>query len=115
MPIEWPWKRWARERRKHEEDLKWLNGQHRALETGEEIEPPSVLTYALDHQAHHRGRTTIYLRLKGVTPPPEPQHISYAICPVKYGIWHLTLRFTWRYFERDRSSVSSQIVTGPEL
>jgi uncharacterized damage-inducible protein DinB len=32
----------------------------------------TVLTYALDHQAHHRGQTTIYLRLKGVTPPPEP-------------------------------------------
>jgi uncharacterized damage-inducible protein DinB len=32
----------------------------------------TVLTYALDHQAHHRGQTTIYLRLKGLTPPPEP-------------------------------------------
>ncbi len=31
-----------------------------------------ALTTALDHQAHHRGQTTIYLRLKGVTPPPEP-------------------------------------------
>jgi uncharacterized damage-inducible protein DinB len=32
----------------------------------------TVLAYALDHQAHHRGQTTIYLRLKGITPPPEP-------------------------------------------
>jgi uncharacterized damage-inducible protein DinB len=32
-----------------------------------------VLTIALDHQTHHRGQTTLYLRLKGVTPPPEPQ------------------------------------------
>lgn len=32
----------------------------------------TVLTFALDHQTHHRGQTTIYLRLKGVTPPPEP-------------------------------------------
>jgi uncharacterized damage-inducible protein DinB len=32
----------------------------------------TVLTYALDHQTHHRGQTTIYIRLKGVTPPPEP-------------------------------------------
>jgi len=32
----------------------------------------SVLVAALDHQAHHRGQTTIYLRLKGLTPPPEP-------------------------------------------
>jgi uncharacterized damage-inducible protein DinB len=32
----------------------------------------TVLVAALDHQAHHRGQTTIYLRLKGLTPPPEP-------------------------------------------
>ncbi len=32
----------------------------------------TALTIALDHQTHHRGQTTIYLRLKGVTPPPEP-------------------------------------------
>jgi uncharacterized damage-inducible protein DinB len=32
----------------------------------------NVLSIALDHQTHHRGQTTIYLRLKGVTPPPEP-------------------------------------------
>lgn len=31
-----------------------------------------ILTMALDHQTHHRGQTTLYLRLKGVTPPPEP-------------------------------------------
>lgn len=32
----------------------------------------NVYSIALDHQTHHRGQTTIYLRLKGVTPPPEP-------------------------------------------
>lgn len=32
----------------------------------------TILAYALDHQAHHRGQTTIYIRLKGITPPPEP-------------------------------------------
>jgi uncharacterized damage-inducible protein DinB len=32
----------------------------------------NVLAIAMDHQTHHRGQTTIYLRLKGVTPPPEP-------------------------------------------
>jgi uncharacterized damage-inducible protein DinB len=32
----------------------------------------TVIASALDHQAHHRGQTTIYLRLKGLTPPPEP-------------------------------------------
>ncbi len=26
---------------------------------------------AFEHQTHHRGQTTIYLRLKGVTPPSE--------------------------------------------
>jgi uncharacterized damage-inducible protein DinB len=26
---------------------------------------------AFEHQTHHRGQATIYLRLKGVTPPPE--------------------------------------------
>ena len=26
---------------------------------------------AFEHGAHHRGQTTIYLRLKGVTPPQE--------------------------------------------
>jgi uncharacterized damage-inducible protein DinB len=31
-----------------------------------------ILAIALDHQTHHRGQTTVYLRLKGVTPPPEP-------------------------------------------
>ncbi|MEO6150303.1 MAG: DinB family protein [Mucilaginibacter sp.] len=29
------------------------------------------LAKAFEHQTHHRGQTTIYLRLKGVTPPPE--------------------------------------------
>ena len=26
---------------------------------------------AFEHQTHHRGQTTVYLRLKGVTPPQE--------------------------------------------
>ncbi len=26
---------------------------------------------AFEHQTHHRGQTTVYLRLKGVTPPGE--------------------------------------------
>ena len=30
-----------------------------------------LLTKGLEHAAHHRGQTTIYLRLKGVTPPSE--------------------------------------------
>ncbi len=31
----------------------------------------TVFGIALDHQTHHRGQTTLYLRLKAVTPPPE--------------------------------------------
>ncbi len=30
-----------------------------------------ALEKAFEHQTHHRGQTTIYLRLKGVKPPPE--------------------------------------------
>jgi uncharacterized damage-inducible protein DinB len=30
-----------------------------------------ALEKAFEHQTHHRGQTTIYLRLKGVTPPAE--------------------------------------------
>lgn len=30
-----------------------------------------LLTKGLEHQAHHRGQTTIYLRMKGITPPSE--------------------------------------------
>lgn len=31
-----------------------------------------VIRNGFEHQTHHRGQTTIYLRMKGVTPPPEP-------------------------------------------
>lgn len=30
-----------------------------------------ALSKAFEHQAHHRGQTTVYLRLAGVTPPQE--------------------------------------------
>ncbi len=30
-----------------------------------------LLAKALEHHAHHRGQTTVYLRLKGITPPSE--------------------------------------------
>jgi uncharacterized damage-inducible protein DinB len=30
-----------------------------------------ILAKAFEHQTHHRGQTTVYLRLKGVTPPGE--------------------------------------------
>jgi uncharacterized damage-inducible protein DinB len=31
----------------------------------------ALLAASFEHQTHHRGQTTIYLRLKGVTPPRE--------------------------------------------
>lgn len=39
---------------------------------GMTIPRANVLTMGFEHQTHHRGQTTIYLRMKGVTPPPEP-------------------------------------------
>lgn len=30
-----------------------------------------MLAKAFEHQTHHRGQTTVYIRLKGTTPPPE--------------------------------------------
>ena len=31
----------------------------------------ATLDKAFEHQTHHRGQTTVYLRLKGITPPNE--------------------------------------------
>lgn len=36
-----------------------------------EMSRATALSKVLEHQAHHRGQTTIYLRLAGVTPPQE--------------------------------------------
>jgi len=38
---------------------------------GTEISRANIFGKGFEHQTHHRGQTTIYLRLKGVTPPPE--------------------------------------------
>lgn len=38
---------------------------------GQKMTRATLMTIAADHQSHHRGQTTIYLRLKGITPPPE--------------------------------------------
>jgi uncharacterized damage-inducible protein DinB len=37
----------------------------------EPMERSALFAKAFEHQTHQRGQTTIYLRLKGVTPPPE--------------------------------------------
>jgi uncharacterized damage-inducible protein DinB len=31
----------------------------------------ALITKAIEHQAHHRGQTTIYIRLQGIRPPQE--------------------------------------------
>ena len=38
---------------------------------GQEILRANLFGKGFEHQTHHRGQTTIYLRLKGVTPPNE--------------------------------------------
>jgi uncharacterized damage-inducible protein DinB len=38
---------------------------------GRDLTRAATLNKGFEHQTHHRGQTTIYLRLKGVKPPPE--------------------------------------------
>jgi uncharacterized damage-inducible protein DinB len=37
----------------------------------QDITRSGIFGKAFEHQTHHRGQTTVYLRLKGVTPPGE--------------------------------------------
>lgn len=37
----------------------------------QDITRSGIYGKAFEHQTHHRGQTTVYLRLKGVTPPGE--------------------------------------------
>jgi uncharacterized damage-inducible protein DinB len=45
------------------EKVKFFNGQEYTRAVG--------IGKAFEHQTHHRGQTTVYLRLKGITPPAE--------------------------------------------
>jgi uncharacterized damage-inducible protein DinB len=45
--------------------------QETASMEGHTISKANIFGKAFEHQTHHRGQTTIYLRLKGVTPPGE--------------------------------------------
>ncbi len=38
---------------------------------GHSVSKGNMFGKAFEHQTHHRGQTTVYLRLKGVTPPAE--------------------------------------------
>ncbi len=46
--------------------------EERSVARGMNIPRAEFLVMGFEHQTHHRGQTTIYLRMKGVTPPPEP-------------------------------------------
>lgn len=46
--------------------------EERQTARGMNIPRAEFLVMGFEHQTHHRGQTTIYLRMKGVTPPPEP-------------------------------------------
>lgn len=45
--------------------------QEMAKVAGKDITKQVGFNKAFEHQTHHRGQTTVYLRLKGVTPPGE--------------------------------------------
>lgn len=45
--------------------------QQKGKVEGAEITASVAFNKAFEHQTHHRGQTVAYLRLKGVTPPPE--------------------------------------------
>ena len=45
--------------------------QEIASAEGMKLAKTLILAKAFEHQTHHRGQTTVYLRLKGVTPPQE--------------------------------------------
>ena len=54
--------------------VKGLNGaklDERVTVFGNSMPRSVALAKAFEHQTHHRGQTTIYLRLKGVKPPNE--------------------------------------------
>jgi len=56
-------------------NLKSMNDaklDERVAARGMNIPRSEFLTMGFEHQTHHRGQTTIYLRMKGVVPPPEP-------------------------------------------
>jgi len=45
--------------------------QEMAKVGGKDITKQVAFNKAFEHQTHHRGQATVYLRLKGVTPPQE--------------------------------------------
>ena len=54
---------------KEMDDAKW--GETVKLFDKFEMSRAVAIAKTFEHQTHHRGQTTVYLRLKGVTPPQE--------------------------------------------
>ncbi|HEX3386092.1 MAG TPA: DinB family protein [Mucilaginibacter sp.] len=48
-----------------------MNAMAKKKIDGLQLSNANLYGKAFEHQTHHRGQTTIYLRLKGVTPPAE--------------------------------------------
>ena len=45
--------------------------EHQSAVPGVEMTKGQALAKLFEHQTHHRGQTTIYIRLAGVKPPNE--------------------------------------------
>ncbi|MEC7755547.1 MAG: DinB family protein [Bacteroidota bacterium] len=52
-------------------NMDMTKGEEKVESFGFNISRVEWLKKAFEHQTHHRGQTTVYLRMKGVTPPPE--------------------------------------------
>jgi len=56
-------------------DIKTINAdklKEKIQRPGITLTREAIIRNGFERQKHHRGQTTIYMRLKGVTPPPEP-------------------------------------------
>ncbi len=53
------------------QDMTTAQLQEHAKAEGHEVTKFALFAKAFEHQTHHRGQTTIYLRLKGIKPPSE--------------------------------------------
>jgi uncharacterized damage-inducible protein DinB len=53
------------------EGMKPAQFQEMAKAEGKVVSKGVIISKAFEHQTHHRGQTTVYLRLKGIKPPDE--------------------------------------------
>ena len=59
----------ARDAVKNSDISKW--GEKKKLFGRFEETNFAILNKAFEHQGHHRGQTTVYIRLQGIKPPEE--------------------------------------------